>query len=100
LPSAAGCHFTSRAVAGVFNDSAKLEVFRSPTCNTAALPRYIASVVVQWLVSYFLFIHLSRLLRIDVAIAKAAVETGAVLRQLHGVAGVRVSGEEGVVFSP
>jgi len=43
--------------------------------------------VVQRLVSYFLFIHLSRLLRIDVAIAKAAVETGAVLRQLHGAAG-------------
>ena len=88
-------------MAGIFNYSAnKLEVFRSRARNTVALPRYIASVVVQGLVSYFLFIHLSRLLRIDVAIAKAAVETGAVLRQLHGAAGVRVSGEEGVVFSP
>jgi putative flippase GtrA len=75
-PSVIGCQFASRAVAGIFNYSAnKLEVFRSRTRNTVALPRYIASVIVQGLVSYFLFIHLSRLLRIDVALAKIIVET-------------------------
>ena len=71
-----GCQFASRAVAGVFNYSAnKLEVFRSRTQNTAALPRYCLSVVVQGLVSYFLFTNLSRLLGIDVVIAKILVET-------------------------
>jgi len=75
-PSVIGCQFASRAVAGVFNYSAnKLEVFRSRTGNKVALPRYCLSVVAQGLVSYFLFIHLSRLLGIDVAIAKIAVET-------------------------
>jgi len=74
--SVIGCQFASRAVAGVFNYSAnKLEVFHSRTHNKVALPRYCFSVVAQGLVSYFLFIHLSRLLGIDVAVAKIAVET-------------------------
>jgi putative flippase GtrA len=74
--SVLGCQFASRAVAGVFNYSAnKLEVFHSRTHNTVALPRYCLSVVAQGLVSYFLFINLSRLLGIDVALAKIAVET-------------------------
>ena len=74
--SVIGCQFASRAVAGVFNYSAnKLEVFQSRTGNMAALPRYCFSVVAQGLVSYFLFVNLSRLLRIDVAVAKIAVET-------------------------
>jgi len=50
-------------------------VFRSRTGNTVALPRYCLSVVAQGLVSYFLFINLSRLLHIQVAIAKIVVET-------------------------
>ena len=71
-----GCQFASRAVAGIFNYSAnKLEVFHSRTGNTVALPRYCLSVVAQGLVSYFLFINLSRLLHIQVAIAKIVVET-------------------------
>jgi putative flippase GtrA len=75
-PSVIGCQFASRAVAGVFNYSAnKLEVFHSRTHNKVALPRYCLSVVAQGLVSYFLFINLSRLLNIDVAIAKIMVET-------------------------
>jgi putative flippase GtrA len=75
-PSVIGCQFASRAVAGVFNYSAnKLEVFRSRTQNTVALPRYCLSVVAQGLVSYFLFTNLSRLLGIDVVIAKILVET-------------------------
>jgi len=75
-PSVIGCQFASRAVAGVFNYSAnKMEVFRSRTQNTVALPRYCVSVVAQGLVSYFLFTNLSRLLGMDVAIAKILVET-------------------------
>lgn len=75
-PSVIGCQFTSRAVAGVFNYSTnKLEVFHSRTGNDVALPRYVLSVVAQGLVSYFLFINLSRWLHIDVALAKIAVET-------------------------
>jgi len=71
-----GCQFASRAVAGVFNYSAnKLEVFHSPARNQTALPKYCFSVVAQGLVSYFLFINLSRLLGIDVALAKIIVET-------------------------
>ena len=74
--SVIGCQFASRAVAGVFNYSAnKLEVFHSLARNQAALPRYCLSVVAQGLVSYFLFINLSRLLGIDVVLAKIAVET-------------------------
>jgi putative flippase GtrA len=74
--SVIGCQFASRAVAGVFNYSAnKLEVFRSPARNKKALPRYCFTVVAQGLVSYFLFTNLSRLLQIDVAWAKIAVET-------------------------
>jgi putative flippase GtrA len=76
-PSVIACQFASRAVAGVFNYSAnKMEVFRSRTQNTVALPRYCVSVVAQGLVSYFLFTNLSRLLGIDVVIAKILVETG------------------------
>jgi glycosyltransferase involved in cell wall biosynthesis len=74
--SVIGCQFASRAVAGVFNYSAnKLEVFRSRTHNKVALPRYCLSVAAQGLVSYFLFINLSRLLSIDVALSKIMVET-------------------------
>jgi putative flippase GtrA len=71
-----GCQFASRTVAGVFNYSAnKLEVFHSRARNTTTLPRYCISVVAQGLVSYFLFTNLSRLLKIDVALAKVGVET-------------------------
>ena len=80
-PSVIACQFASRAVAGVFNYSAnKMEVFRSRTQNTVALPRYCVSVVAQGLVSYFLFTNLSRLLEIDVVIAKILVETGLFFR--------------------
>ena len=75
-PSVIACQFASRTVAGVFNYSAnKLEVFHSRAQNIVALPRYCATVAVQGLVSYFLFIHLSRLLGISVVIAKILVET-------------------------
>jgi glycosyltransferase involved in cell wall biosynthesis len=75
-PSVIGCQFASRTVAGGFNYSAnKMEVFRSGTRNTIALPRYCSLVAAQGLVSYFLFTNLSRLLEIDVVIAKILVET-------------------------